>query len=186
MTSRQSTRTTAVDQASADPVAQASYEPTGRAPRVESWSTRGMIAGAVVIAVAAVACVGYVRPHRDRAKAAATKTSSAAAKRPLPEGMSEQDVVKWVPLRQPSGRTELAPWTSVDAQLVKDPTVLDSLLRPADNSSSASQHEQPREESPSPEAGSPVATASPHAKPAEAPVAGEKGASPPPRERVAG
>ncbi len=89
------------------------------------------IAGLVIVALTAVAFASYVRPHGHPTKPAA-KTELVTVKRPLPDGMSEQDVVKWVPLRQPSGRTELAPWTSVDAQLVKDPTIVESLLKPAE------------------------------------------------------
>jgi hypothetical protein len=59
------------------------------------------------------------------------RTERAVVKRALPEGMSSKSVVKWVPFRQASGRTELAPWTSVDAQLAQDPSVLQRLLKPA-------------------------------------------------------
>jgi len=185
MTNRPSTRPSPPDHASPGAVRQVSDERPAGAPEAASWHSRAVIGGALVIALAAVAFAGYVRPGRGQAKTAA-KTSPAPVKRPLPAGMSEQDVVKWVPLRQSSGRTELAPWTSVDARLVKDPAVLDSLLGPADNPSPASQNEQPQEELRSPDAGEAGSPADSPAKPAPTPTAAEKDASPPPHEGATG
>jgi len=64
-------------------------------------------------------------------QAAHEQSPAVIVRAPLPAGMSEGDIPKWVPLRRPSGRTELAPWSSVDGYLAQDPDVLDRLLNPA-------------------------------------------------------
>ncbi len=111
-------------------------------PRRQHWLMRPMLHYTRVAAAALLgATVGlamlagamHSRPPRTR-----PVVRTLTVKRPLPEDMSERDVVKWVPLRQPSGRTEFAPWTSTDAELVHDPEVLKRLLVPAPAEPSAS------------------------------------------------
>jgi hypothetical protein len=86
----------------------------------------------VTAMVGMLGLAAFARPHPSTAKAARARQEAAtsAIKRPIPEGMTQDDVVKWVPMRQSSGRTEMAPWTSVDAKLVHDPEVLGNLLQP--------------------------------------------------------
>ena len=117
-------------------------------PRRQHWLARPMlhytrvVAAAILGAAVGLACLaGAVRPGPPRTRPA---VRTLAVKRPLPEGVSERDVVKWVPLRQPSGRTELAPWTSTDAELVHDPQVLKHLLVPAPAEPSASDRDLAR------------------------------------------
>ncbi len=54
-------------------------------------------------------------------------------KRELPEGVTEDQVPKWVPYRQPSGRTELEAWTSVDADTARDPYFRQDMLAPKES-----------------------------------------------------
>jgi hypothetical protein len=54
-------------------------------------------------------------------------------KRELPEGVTEDQVPKWVPYRQPSGRTELEAWNSVDADTARDPYFRQDMLAPKES-----------------------------------------------------
>ncbi len=98
----------------------------------EPRSLRGLLPALLLVTMAATV-FGVIAIDR-RSLSASTKpakTQAVAAKRELPPGVTEDDVVVWVPIRQPSGRTELVPWTSVDAATARDPLALEAVLNPA-------------------------------------------------------
>ncbi len=113
--------------------------------------TRVALAAGLSAAVALAILAGFVHARTSRA-VQTPRTEHAVTKRPLPEGMSSKNVVKWVPFRQSSGRTELAPWTSVDAALVHDPSVLRGLLAPAPRKPTAPETTSDPPGAPKPEA----------------------------------
>lgn len=56
------------------------------------------------------------------------KPSEITVRMPLPPNTTEEDIPKWVPVRLPSGRTELVPWSSVDADIARNPDSLANVL----------------------------------------------------------
>jgi len=87
----------------------------------------------IIAAVAATTGVlSSTNPAGDQQAANAVKApedpTKVVVKRPLPEGMTEEGVVKWVPIRQPSGRTELEAWTSVDHHWAEMPQIADEVM----------------------------------------------------------
>jgi len=83
-------------------------------------------------------------------KASASKPQQpVTVRRPLPPGVTEDQVGKWVPIRQVSGRTELAPWTSVDGGATRDPEALTRVLNA--NATTPSSPPAPKPAAPKPE-----------------------------------
>jgi len=87
--------------------------------------------GVVVLALTVFIFAGGMRPPPKGTRAASAATASDAAgkqdaphktvvKRPLPPDVTDEQVPKWVPHRQASGRTELEAWDSVDAETGRD------------------------------------------------------------------
>jgi hypothetical protein len=79
---------------------------------------------------------GMGRPERKgkQPAASANKEKKPAekdtVKRPLPDHLTEEQVPKWVPYRQPSGRTELEAWDSVDAGTARDAYFRQDIMAP--------------------------------------------------------
>lgn len=98
-----------------------------RSPRSVVSHLRGLLP-VVLLAGGAAALFGALaieKPSRSpSAPQTAPKKVGVTVKRPLPPGMTEDQVAKWMPIRQVSGRTELAPWTSVDGATGADPDAL--------------------------------------------------------------
>jgi len=107
--------------------------PTEGEPEAHVWAPRRhlrhLVPALILVAVAATA-FGMVAADRRSLSASAkpAKPEAVTVKRELPEGVTEDQVPKWVPIRQPSGRTELEPWTSVDAATGRDPEALETVL----------------------------------------------------------
>lgn len=87
-----------------------------------------LLAASVGILVLTVVftCSGMGRPAREKQHASPAAKQDGpveptTVKRPLPEHLAEDQVPKWVPYRQVSGRVELEPWDSVDADTARDP-----------------------------------------------------------------
>lgn len=97
--------------------------------------------GVVVLALTVFIFAGGMRPPPGDTRAASAATKGDAAgkedadgktvvKRPLPPDVTEDQVPKWVPHRQASGRTELEPWNSVDADTGRDDQFRVELMGP--------------------------------------------------------
>lgn len=93
---------------------------------------RRIVAGAVAVSAGTAGAVGSMHRQPPPITAPAPEPQPVVVKHPLPEGVAEEDVRKWVPNRRVSGRTELSPWQSVDAARSRDPEVLRKLLQPAE------------------------------------------------------
>lgn len=97
--------------------------------------------GVVVLALMVFIFASGMRPPPGETRAASAATKSDAAgkkaaahktvvKRPLPPDVAEDQVPKWVPHRQASGRTELEAWNSVDADTGRDDQFRVELMGP--------------------------------------------------------
>ncbi len=93
----------------------------------------GASLGVLALTVFSVAS-GTGRPARGKQDGSSAKQEDAAekvtVKRPLPDHLTEEQVPKWVPYRQVSGRVELEPWDSVDAGITRDPQVRQDIMAP--------------------------------------------------------
>ncbi|HJN16830.1 MAG TPA: hypothetical protein QGH10_15100, partial [Armatimonadota bacterium] len=87
----------------------------------------GMVAAVVVLALATVV-FGVLADRVAVARApveAAAPEPARPVKRPMAAGTNEDHIARWVPVRTPSGRTELEAWTTVDAEWLKSSDTLD-------------------------------------------------------------
>jgi len=90
---------------------------------------RGLLPTLALVGIAATA-FGMIAADRRSSSAAdeAAKPAKVTVRRELPPDMAEDQVPKWVPIRQPSGRVELAPWLSVDAETARDPEAIEKIM----------------------------------------------------------
>ncbi len=93
---------------------------------------RRIVAGALAASAGTAGVVGTTERRPAPVTEQAPRPQPVVVRHPLPEGVAEEQVQKWVPNRRVSGRTELAPWQSVDATRARNPQVLQSLLQPAE------------------------------------------------------
>ena len=111
-------------------------------PRAQARPKAGSLRkSAPVLLLIAVAASLFGVQVADRGPLSATREAEdptqAVVKRALPDGVSEEGVPKWVPMRQASGRTELEPWTSVDAELANESHGLSDALAPQERTRAA-------------------------------------------------
>ncbi len=93
---------------------------------------RRIVAAALAASAGTAGVVAATDHHPAPVAQAAPQPQPVVVRQPLPEGVAETDVQKWVPNRRVSGRTELAPWQSVDAARARNPEVLRKLLQPVE------------------------------------------------------
>lgn len=93
---------------------------------------RRIVAGVVAASAGTAGVVGTMDRQPPPVTAPAPEPQPIVVKHALPAGVAEEDVQKWVPNRRVSGRTELAPWQSVDAARARNPEVLRKLLQPVE------------------------------------------------------
>jgi hypothetical protein len=116
---------------------------TGRLGRVRcrgyAWlvvlaflTPRRIVAGILTASAGTAGAVATMPRRPAPATQPAPQPQPVVVRQPLPEGVTETDVQKWVPNRRVSGRTELKPWQSVDAARARNPEVLRKLLQPVE------------------------------------------------------
>jgi hypothetical protein len=93
---------------------------------------RRIVAAALAASAGTAGVVGTMDHQPAPVSERAPEPQSVVVKHPLPPGVAEEDVQKWVPNRRVSGRTELSPWQSVDAARTRNPEVLRKLLQPTE------------------------------------------------------
>ncbi len=85
--------------------------------------------GTVVVLVAIAIGTASATKALDPAPVArATGTVEQPIKRPTAEGVTDKDIVKWVPMRLASGRTEHEAFTTLDEEWVNDPSIIDKVM----------------------------------------------------------
>jgi len=87
---------------------------------------RRLVHAVLVVSVGTTGVLSATSGHRSPTQV--VPAGPAVTRRPLPDGVSEREVPKWVPIRQVSGRVELDPWTSVDADRARSQAVRDELF----------------------------------------------------------
>jgi len=88
---------------------------------------------AVVGGVFAAIALGAVVLAAPGSPGATSPAAPGPVRRPLPPGVSEGEVMAWVPVRLASGRVELAPWSSEEPIEVDAEALIDALERVSAN-----------------------------------------------------
>jgi hypothetical protein len=93
---------------------------------------RRMVAAALTASAGTAGVVGTTDRQPAPVTQPAPQPQPVVVKHPLPAGVTEDQVQKWIPNRRVSGRMELRPWQSVDAARATNPEVLEALLNPVE------------------------------------------------------
>jgi len=103
---------------------------------------RKLVPALLLVAVAATA-FGMVAVDRRALSPAGeeAKAQSVTVRRDLPAGVTEDQVPKWIPIRQPSGRTELVPWTSVGGETARDPNAIERVMAVGEAPAESASHD---------------------------------------------